>query len=512
MPFWRRKEKRDKRPVTLSPTWGDFFDKAIETEGMENFKEEYSQELVKAYESGLLHLIPQSLSDEIPSMPQMTFIDRRNQDEKGNYLQSGSMKGTSSISVDDREFFLRCFPHLDQKRVKEVPRLTAKFARLVISTVLGNLTYTIMKYATEEYAQNFIELMESSSKRTLKTFVNLFPATGFRIRMDEVLSFTKFEGMNILIKRLPAETQFEYSMWWQHGNFVFNIFGVDKDFRLEKQSLKEAVGKIDESELFEKSIQLLTTHHQNRHRIVSHVSEFEQIMADAGYKFGRRDYKEALKIYRKALRLEPANALVHSRIGVTKIALNDHEDAERELKRAIQLDPKDDVVHCNLGFLYNKLNRHRDAERELAEAVRLKPNLVNRYSHAVILSNIGQIDEARAELEEVFKIDPNYEPAFTTLNNLLKLSASKRFPPEVDSANQDLFLFAEKICQKAIGEKPKQQVAHRCLGYVLTGLGRKKEARTQFEEAIELNPRDAASRDYLEYLIQEIESDKEPHY
>jgi tetratricopeptide (TPR) repeat protein len=78
------------------------------------------------------------------------------------------------------------------------------------------------------------------------------------------------------------------------------------------------------------------------------------MMADKG-----KQLPEALKLIRKAVELEPMNGAYLDSLGWAYFKMGDYELAEQNLRHAVERDQTDPTVHDHLGDLYEKTGRTR---------------------------------------------------------------------------------------------------------------------------------------------------------
>ena len=68
-------------------------------------------------------------------------------------------------------------------------------------------------------------------------------------------------------------------------------------------------------------------------------NHFQALDRLAHWRFGEREYEEALDLYRSQAALEPDNPTVHANIGVTLYFLGRTEEALASMQRVLGLDP-----------------------------------------------------------------------------------------------------------------------------------------------------------------------------
>jgi tetratricopeptide (TPR) repeat protein len=111
----------------------------------------------------------------------------------------------------------------------------------------------------------------------------------------------------------------------------------------------------------------------------------------------------AAEFIEKALRRDANQAIAHNALGVTLVASKKYDDAAGEFNKAIASDPKLAAAHANLAHvllkqaegLKNPGNRLKDAEREYREAIRLQPdNSVPYNGLSTVLFSMGKYKDA----------------------------------------------------------------------------------------------------------------------
>ena len=93
------------------------------------------------------------------------------------------------------------------------------------------------------------------------------------------------------------------------------------------------------------------------------------------------------------------------------------------------------------------------------------------------------IDEALVVLGEALKLDPNYGSAHASRGEALWIKY-------LDTKEKKWIAEARSECQHAISGGNAGSRGHICLGVVLEGTGKSKEAVTEFQRALELDPTD----------------------
>ena len=130
----------------------------------------------------------------------------------------------------------------------------------------------------------------------------------------------------------------------------------------------------------------------------------------------KKEYNEAIKYYREAIKLNPDDAMAHYDLGVLLYSLKQFDETEDEWRDAIKLNPHFSAAHYNLGGLLYSLKRFDEAEEEYRKAIKSNPYDADaHYNFGVLLFGLKRFDEAEEEYRETIKISRGYAEAYTNL-------------------------------------------------------------------------------------------------
>ncbi len=206
------------------------------------------------------------------------------------------------------------------------------------------------------------------------------------------------------------------------------------------------------------------------------------------WQYTAEDNKEAQRLFRRAIEMEPRLAAAHTHLSYSHyfdntMGFSDSPQeaivlAETAAKQAIALDDKDAMAHCTLGRTYTAAGDHASAIAELRTAIDLNPSLAHGH-HGLGLAYVlqGQGEEAVAEFELARRLSP-YDPqmwAFETLAAAAHLVLGQ-------------FEMAEQLARSAMRRPNVGFWAHSALASALGSLGRIEEARKELDTLLELNP------------------------
>ncbi|PYS74517.1 MAG: hypothetical protein DMF73_03285, partial [Acidobacteria bacterium] len=127
--------------------------------------------------------------------------------------------------------------------------------------------------------------------------------------------------------------------------------------------------------------------------------------------------KKAIEQFQQAVDKDPSYALAYAGLadaystlpGYTATPANEVvQKASATAARAIELDPDLAEAHASLaGTMMNFNSDPAVAEKELQRAIELNPNYPTAHHwYALLLANLGRIDEAKREIRRAQQLDP----------------------------------------------------------------------------------------------------------
>ncbi len=196
--------------------------------------------------------------------------------------------------------------------------------------------------------------------------------------------------------------------------------------------------------------------------------------------------REAITFFEQAITKDPNFALAYSGLAESYSFLGCQIDygalppfeagpkAEAAARKALELD--DDLAqgHSSLASVLKNFHWNwKEAEREFRRAIALNPHYPKaRQSYADLLATLGRMDEAAVEIERAHELDPFSATINTDAGNIFYLARN------YDRAIEHLRL--------TLDLEPNYVPAHTLLGLVYERLGKRAEARAEFETALSL--------------------------
>jgi adenylate cyclase len=124
----------------------------------------------------------------------------------------------------------------------------------------------------------------------------------------------------------------------------------------------------------------------------------------------KRDHDKGVAEAERAVALEPGSGIGYAQLGANLFYAGRYEEAIRALKQAIRLSPiPPTTVSTNLGHSYRMLGRYEESIAILKQLIRREPDAFSAHlSLAATYMLAGKEAEARAEVAEVLRINPNF--------------------------------------------------------------------------------------------------------
>lgn len=212
----------------------------------------------------------------------------------------------------------------------------------------------------------------------------------------------------------------------------------------------------------------------------------EYNLASAYLDAGQLD--KAIEHFRKSLRFDPKNADTHCNLGTALYKSGRISEAVDEYFLAVRFNPQYATAHYNLAVALQKLGRRQEAQAEYDQATYIDPRL-KEFSEPLAKPNAGspgkpgdeqtpsehfdkgiayvredKIPEAKAEFQQVIRLDPNHAEAHCNLGTAYNTENNW------DEAIQELNI--------ALKLKPGFVAAQCNMAIALYGKGRYAEAWT----------------------------------
>jgi adenylate cyclase len=128
----------------------------------------------------------------------------------------------------------------------------------------------------------------------------------------------------------------------------------------------------------------------------------------------KKQYEQAITAAKRAIALAPNNAEGYAELAHTLLFAGQPEEVINLVEKAMRLNPRHPFHYLSfLGMAHLLARRHKEALAALQSATLRNPNHPPAHLHLLVTySDLGRDAEARAELEEIRRINPNVSLEF----------------------------------------------------------------------------------------------------
>ncbi len=213
-----------------------------------------------------------------------------------------------------------------------------------------------------------------------------------------------------------------------------------------------------------------------------------------------KQWNQAAECYRKAIAIQPQDALSHYNLGGILLSQARVKEALAELQTAGRLQPGDPAIGCTLARAYLQDAQPEPAISGFRKCLRARTqDFESHYYLGIALGQTGDISGAAAEFRQVIAIKPDFGPAHQSLGvslrrhgddpqALIELKAAAKLMPDNPIAWCDLGLAlkasgetqaAIDAFRHALALKPDYERASYGLGLALKKEGQNEAAAAQ---------------------------------
>jgi len=135
--------------------------------------------------------------------------------------------------------------------------------------------------------------------------------------------------------------------------------------------------------------------------------------ADAWFNLGNfyraeRQFQDAVRAFARAAQLQPGNAAARVNLAYVLVQSGRFDEAEVSVRSALEIFPDEADLLVNLAQIQRATQRSREAVATLDRCVALAPaHPGHRVTRALARLDLGEQDQALAELDGVIRDDPN---------------------------------------------------------------------------------------------------------
>jgi len=232
---------------------------------------------------------------------------------------------------------------------------------------------------------------------------------------------------------------------------------------------------------------------------------------------------QAVKVYLKAIQLNPDNVIFYRNLGFSYIQQNRPDNAEEIFKKAIERGIADELVYFGLGELYRTQGKPEHAVEAYRKAIAIKEEYADAHSAlGQLLLAQGALQDAEIELTRAVELVPSHIGVLLGLSKIAVQTGRKKAALEfvdrivkIGPSDGNLPLHLAGICI-GLQEYPRAVVlfedylrAHPTDYKALTDLatcylylGKRDAALTGYQAALRINPRYEQAVKNVNLLLQ----------
>ena len=126
-------------------------------------------------------------------------------------------------------------------------------------------------------------------------------------------------------------------------------------------------------------------------------------------KYKLEQYRESIKDYDRAIKLNPNYSEAYNNRGVSKAKLRLYEEAIKDFDKAIELNPNNSEAYNNRGISKADLGYNREAIKDYNRAIKLNINYSEAYNNrGNVKADLGYNREAIKDYDKAIKLNTNY--------------------------------------------------------------------------------------------------------
>lgn len=160
--------------------------------------------------------------------------------------------------------------------------------------------------------------------------------------------------------------------------------------------------------------------------LFSQNSEIETLVSQGIEYHDKGDYKKAIEIYKKALKLDPNSSLANYEISFSYFSDNDFENAEKYSKKVIDMNNGNLLAaYITYGSSIDMLGRKKEAILAYETAMKDFSHYLLYYNHALTCFSDGQADKAYESVIKAIQMNPSHASSHLILSKIMESKGSR---------------------------------------------------------------------------------------
>lgn len=199
-------------------------------------------------------------------------------------------------------------------------------------------------------------------------------------------------------------------------------------------------------------------------------------------------WKDDVTLFGHAISVTSNNPVMEERYATAVMKQGRLDEAIKHYKRALRISPNLFQAHVGMGLVCVRLGKIEEAVEYFEDALQIRPDSARVLNNlGALLAAQGKVDEALAKFERAVENNPGYSRSYY---NIALLKVRK------EQYNQAIIYFKE-----ALKRQPYWPEACSGLAETYFTLGNIKQAVKYWREALKLNPRDIKTLNNLAWTL-----------
>lgn len=184
-------------------------------------------------------------------------------------------------------------------------------------------------------------------------------------------------------------------------------------------------------------------------------------------------FVEAETVARRAIKLDPANALAYDQLGVAlELRGQIGMETQNAYRKAIQLDPEFALAYAHLGRLLRRKGNKDESAKAYQDSIRLAADIPTMILVADVMQSQQKYGESEQLLRRALSEDPRNPTALLMLGRALTI--------------REIYSEAEELLKKSVEVSPASFVSYTTLGSLYARQGNFAEAEKVLLRALKV--------------------------
>jgi tetratricopeptide (TPR) repeat protein len=163
-------------------------------------------------------------------------------------------------------------------------------------------------------------------------------------------------------------------------------------------------------------------------------AEMDQLVKKGDSLLARKFYEDAILQYRKALDIDPKEAILQNKMGIAYHQLQNTAMAKKQYELAKKLNPKYSEAWNNLGTIYYGTKKYKKAIKCYEKSLELNPQSATAYHNmGAAYFGLKKYEKGFQAFQEAFRLDPTILDRTSNYGTVIKTT-------ELNQAMQNFYL------------------------------------------------------------------------